>query len=154
MNMKIFNKIIGLFLFLVLLIPAQLIAKEDKGKPQVKCNMVFDLKSWAVFYKSTKGSGTITCSNGQKANVEISAGGSGVSFGKSRIEKGHGSFTKVYDISELYGRYIASEASAGASGSAQAQAMTKGHISLSLSGTGHGVDIGFTFGSFKISPVK
>ncbi len=140
-------------IFLVLFSSPLLLAAESvKAKPTVNCRMTFDLKSWSVFYKSGKGAGVITCSNGQRSLVKIRTHGGGVTFGKNRIEGGKGSFSKVYKISDLYGKYAASEAHAGASSSAAAQAMTKGDISLTLSGTGHGVDIGFAFGSFKITP--
>jgi len=126
-------------------------AKDERS---VKCRIEFSLSSWSVFYKRSKGRGVITCDNGQRADVKISAHGGGVTFGKSEITKGHGTFSKVDDISELYGGYATSEAHAGASKSADAQAMTKGDISLAISGTGEGVNLGFAFGSFKITPIK
>lgn len=125
-----------------------------KNKPSVKCRITFNLRSWSVFYKRSKGEGVITCNNGQRADVKISAHGGGVTFGKSEIWGGHGTFSKVNDISELYGGYASSEAHAGASKSAGAEAMTKGDISLAISGTGEGVNIGFAFGSFKIKPIR
>lgn len=128
--------------------------KETVKPVKTRCRLQFDLDSWSVFYKRSKGSGVITCDNGQSANVTISAHGGGVTFGKSEIKGGHGSFTKVYDISELFGSYAASEAHAGAKKSSGAQAMTKGKISLSVAGTGKGYDLGFAFGSFKITPLN
>ncbi len=128
--------------------------EEKKGKPRVKCRMKFDLSSWSVFYKSGKGQGRITCSNGQSSNVKIRTHGGGVTFGKMKIEDGNATFTKVYDISDLYGSYARSEAHAGAAKHAEAVAMTKGNISMSLSGTGHGFNLGIAFGSFKIKPVR
>lgn len=135
--------------------PAVSSAKEEegRGKPTVKCRMKFDLSSWAFLYKSGKGQGTITCDNGQRADVKIRTHGGGATFGKMKIENGSGTFTKVHDISELFGSYARTEAHAGASGHAEAQSMTKGGISMSLAGTGHGFDIGIAFGSFKISPL-
>lgn len=127
---------------------------SKKGKPTVKCRMKFDLSSWAFLYKSGKGAGRITCSNGQASNIKIRTHGGGATFGKMKIEEGSATFTKVFDISDLYGTYARSEAHAGASAHAGAQAMTKGDISMSMSGTGHGFDIGVAFGSFKIKPVR
>lgn len=127
---------------------------SSKENIETKCRMKFSLSSWSVFYKRSKGQGVITCDNGQRRNVKISAHGGGISFGKSEIVNGHGSFTMVKDISELFGSYAASEAHAGAKKSSAAQAMTKGKISLTLAGTGEGYDLGFAFGSFKIKPVK
>jgi len=130
-------------------------AKQEaqRGETTIKCHMRFDMKAWSIFYKSGKGRGTITCNNGQRAAVKIRTHGGGLTFGKTRIENGKATFTKVHNISDLYGGYAASEAHVGASRSAAAQAMTKGDISMSLTGTGHGVDIGIAFGKFKITPV-
>jgi hypothetical protein len=130
-----------------------IVPKNALTRDKTKCRIKFTLKSWSVFYKRSKGEGKITCNNGQSSRVKISAHGGGVTFGKSEI-KGHGSFTKVYDISELYGSYAESEAHAGAKGSSDARAMTKGDISLSIAGTGKGYDLGFSFGGFKITPIK
>lgn len=128
----------------------QAIAANDVGT--VKCHLNFDLDSWSVFYKSGKGDGRIHCNNGQSVAVKIRAHGGGVTFGKTKILDGKGSFSKVKDIGELYGSYAVSEAHAGAKGSAGAQAMTNGDVSLAISGTGEGYNLGFAFGSFKITP--
>ncbi len=125
-------------------------AKDNKS--ETKCRMKFTFSSWSVLYKSGKGVGDITCDNGQRSDVKIRVHGGGVTFGKSRIDDGSGTFSKVKDISELYGAYAAAEAHAGAIGSAAVQAMTKGPVSLALSGTGKGIDFGIAFGQFKISP--
>jgi predicted Zn-dependent protease len=114
------------------------------------CRMKYDLKGWSVFYKTAKGSGVITCENGQSMKVKLVAKGGGISFGKSEIVGGTGRFTEVRSIEELLGSYVQSEAHAGAGKSADAQALTKGEVSLSLAGTGRGVDVGFAFGKFTI----
>lgn len=123
--------------------------KKDEG---IKCRLDFTLKSWSVLYKTGSGGGTIACDNGQSAEVDIKMHGGGVTFGKSKIVNGRGTFSKVQNIHELFGSYAASEAHAGAVGSASAQAMTKGEVSLALSGTGKGFDLGIAFGRFKITP--
>lgn len=122
------------------------------GGKLTKCHMDFSLKSWSFIYKSDKGTGRITCDNGQSANVKIRAHSGGPTVGKSRIDNGHGVFTEVRDIRELYGSYASGEAHGGVGESGRAQGLTKGDISLSLTGTGKGVDVGLAFGSFKISP--
>ncbi len=119
--------------------------------PQTECQMTFTLKSWSIFYKSGKGYGTIKCDNGQKAKVNLRAQGGGLSFGKGKIVNGHGKFSKVASIKELFGDYATAEAHAGVVKSGSAQALTKGEVSLSLTGTGSGIDIGFDFGKFTIS---
>jgi hypothetical protein len=130
--------------------PAMAKDKKDKGK--VKCQMEFNLKSWSALYKQGKGSGTITCNNGQSAAVKIKTHGGGITFGKDKIINGHGSFSKVHDIHELFGGYAESEAHAGAKKSATAKAIWNGDIGLTLTGTGKGWDLGFDFGQFKITP--
>lgn len=139
------------FLFAALLPGWNLHAEKENEKTLTKCHLKFTLKSWSVFYKSGKGEGTITCDNGQTAEVKIRTHGGGVTFGKSSID-GHGSFSRVHDIAKLYGGYAESEAHAGASGSAAAHAMWNGDVGLSLSGSGKGWNLGFDFGKFKISP--
>ena len=129
-------------------------AKGPDKKRETKCRLEFSLKGWSAFYKTAKGKGTISCDNGQLAGVDISVHGGGVTFGKSKITNGRGTFSSVKDIGELYGAYATSEAHAGAVGSAGAQAMTNGEVSLALHGTGKGVDIGIDFGEFKITPKK
>jgi hypothetical protein len=120
----------------------------------ITCKMTYSLRGWSAFYKTASGSGAITCSNGQKAQVKIRAKGGGITFGKSEIVHGSGEFAGARDISELFGSYAQSEVHAGAGKSADAQAMTKGLVSLVLAGKGRGVDLGFAFGTFTIQRAK
>lgn len=117
----------------------------------VKCEMKFSMKGWSALYKRASGTGTVTCSNGQTANVKLEARGGGLTAGKSSIENGHGDFSKVKDIEEIFGAYADAEAHAGAVKSSGARAMTKGEVSLALTGTGRGWDLGVAFGKFRIS---
>lgn len=119
---------------------------------QTNCTMTFDLQGWSAFYKTASGDGVITCDNGQTANVAIKATGGGLTVGKSKVSDGHGKFSPVSAIDELYGAYAMAEAHAGMGPSSSAQAMTKGTVSLELTGRGEGVDVGFAFGKFAISP--
>ncbi len=114
------------------------------------CEMQFTLKGWSAFYKTAKGHGTITCDNGQKASVRIEAKGGGLTAGKSQVNDGHGKFSSVNDISELFGSYGAASAAAGAGKSGEAHAMTKGEVSLALSGHGTGFELGVSFSKFTI----
>jgi len=120
----------------------------------IDCKMHFSLKSWSLIYKTAHGSGTITCDNGQSANVKISAKGGGLTVGKSHIDDGVGKFSDVSDIGQTLGTYGAADAHAGAVASAGAMAMTKGNVSLALSGTGEGWDLGVAFGNFKIERTR
>ena len=114
------------------------------------CEMTFSMSGWSAFYKTARGTGTITCDNGQSAKVKVWSKGGGITFGRSRIKDGIGKFTEVEDISDLLGTYVQAEAHAGAGKSSKASAMTKGEVSLSLAGTGKGVDVGISFGKFVI----
>lgn len=118
---------------------------------EVKCEMTFSMKGWSAFYKTAKGTGTVKCSNGQTSEVTLRAKGGGLTVGKSSIEDGHGEFSAVHNIDEIFGSYASAEAHAGAVKSAKAQVMTKGEVSLALSGKGRGWDLGVAFGKLTIS---
>jgi hypothetical protein len=117
----------------------------------VKCTMTFELSGWSAFYKTASGSGTVKCDNGQSAKVKLSAKGGGLTVGKSSIEDGHGEFSTVTGLNEVFGSYLAAEAHAGAVQSASGQVMTKGEVSLALSGKGRGFDLGLAIGRLTIS---
>jgi hypothetical protein len=121
------------------------------GGAETNCSMTFDLSGWSAFYKTASGDGTVTCDNGQTAKVAIKATGGGLTVGKSKITDGHGKFSPVAGIDDLYGDYGMAEAHAGAGRSASAQVMTKGTVSLELTGKGQGIDVGFAFGKFTIA---
>jgi len=127
-----------------------LVSPAALAKGNVDCNLRFDLKGWSVIYKSTSGSGTITCDNGQKMDVTVSAKGGGLSVGKQEIIGGTGDFSGVSDIKETLGGYASAEAHAGAAKSGTAQLLTKGDVQLKLAGAGKGWDVGVTFGKFTI----
>lgn len=114
------------------------------------CRMNFTMTGWSFFYRTADGNGTISCENGQTANVHVWSKGGGVTFGRSKIKDATGRFTAVDDISDLFGTYVQSEAHAGAGNSTKASALTKGTISLSIVGKGRGVDVGISFGKFVI----
>jgi hypothetical protein len=116
----------------------------------VSCKMTFDLSGWSFVYKRMTGEGKITCSNGQRADVEIESHGGGFTIGKSDILGGEGTFSEVKDISEIFGTYAQAEAHGGATKGGGAQVMTKGEISLAIAGAGRGWDVGVAFGGFTI----
>lgn len=117
----------------------------------LECRLNFTMSGWSAFYKTSSGDGTVSCDNGQRLNVRISAKGGGISFGKTQIDDGVGVFSDVYNIRDVIGGYATAEAHAGAGRSVKAQVVTKGPISLALTGKGRGWDIGIAFGSFVIS---
>ena len=128
------------------------VAGTPASGAETNCTMTFDLQGWSAFYKTASGAGRITCDDGQTAKVAIKATGGGLTVGKSKVSDGHGKFSPVSRIDDLYGAYAMAEAHAGMGPSSSAQAMTKGTVSLELTGRGQGVDVGFAFGKFTISP--
>jgi len=136
---------------LVLLILAVALGSSAAAEATTRCQMTFDLKGWSIFYKVANGTGTITCDNGQKANVRIEAKGGGLTAGRSQVRDGLGKFSEVDGINELFGSYVNASARAGAVKSVEAQALTKGEVSLALTGKGTGFELGVSFGKFTIS---
>lgn len=122
-----------------------------RAEKELDCKLTFSLSGWSAFYKTASGTGTVSCSNGQMLDVKIEAKGGGLTFGKSEIRDGRGTFTAIYDIENVLGTYAVATAHAGAVNSSQAQAMTKGPVSLALAGTGEGWDLGVAFGKFTLS---
>lgn len=118
------------------------------------CHMNYDLKGWSLAIKAAHGEGTITCDNGQQADVKITAKGAGLAAGRYEIRDGHGKFSGVSDVSELFGSYAAASASAGVEKEAEGLAMTKGNVSLALAGKGTGFDLGVAVERFTITPRK
>ena len=116
----------------------------------IECEMTFTAKGWSVFYKTAEGSGSVTCTNGQKAEVSIRVKGGGITFGKYSIEDGYGRFSDLKDIEDIFGGYVAAEAHAGAGKAHQASVYTKGEVSLAVTGKGRGVNVGFDFGKLTI----
>lgn len=116
-----------------------------------KCRLKFSVQGWSAFYETASGSGSITCNNGQSAQVRIRMKGGGLTAGKSRLS-GHGTFSEVSNIRELFGAYAKAEAHAGVVKSADSQVLTKGNVSLALVAKGRGVDLGISFGKFTIEP--
>lgn len=114
------------------------------------CTIQFKLEGWSAGYETASGTGTVKCSNGQKADVLLNSKGGGMTFGKIKIAHGTGTFSKVTDISEVLGDYTFTEAEAGAGQAAEARVMTKGPVSLALAGTGEGEELGLDFGKFSI----
>ncbi len=135
----------------VLVFAAALMPARTAAAGPIDCEMRFTMSSWSAFYKTARGNGTITCSNGQSMAVKLRAKGGGLTVGKSTIDDGRGEFSGVHSINEVLGSYASAEAHAGATKSAKGQVVTKGEVSLALAGTGRGWDLGVAFGKFVIS---
>lgn len=138
-------------LLLATLLLSWTLAPAAQAAGPVDCALRFNLSGWSIFYKTASGTGTVTCSNGQRAAVTIKSKGGGLTVGKSRITGGRGEFSGVRDINDVFGTYASAEAHAGASRSSKAQVMTKGNVSLAMAGKGEGWDLGVAFGKFVIS---
>jgi hypothetical protein len=132
---------------------ATLIVAGPAAATMTKCTLSYNLRGWSFLYKEYRGTGTVTCHNGQTAAVRIVSRSGGITFGKSEINDGRGTFSEVIDIAETFGTYVVANASAGATKSVESQAMTKGEVSLSLVGKGRGIDLGFAIGGFTITPM-
>ena len=137
--------------FVIGLIAMGVAVSAAQARGTTECTMKYNLKGWSVFYKKAGGTGTIRCDNGQKASVNLSARGGGLTAGKSEIKNGIGYFSSVSSIDKLFGRYDSASAGAAAGKAASAQALVKDNIRLNLTGTGRGVELGVALGRFTIS---
>jgi len=126
-------------------------SQKPRGK-KTSCTMKFDLKGWSVVYKSASGSGTITCDNGQKADVKLSAKGGGLTAGKYVVKGGRGKFSAVGDIKDLFGRYATAGTTVqtGTPVQADLQVVSKGKVTLGLAGASVGVNLGVSVGELTI----
>jgi hypothetical protein len=121
------------------------------AEPKIECEMTFTLRGWAFGFRSANGDGVVTCSNGEKFPVKLRIRGAGFTVGKSVIEDGKGTFSRVARVEEILGGYAAAEAAAGVVKSAGGQVLTKGEVSLALGGTGRGWDLGVSIGRLQIT---
>jgi hypothetical protein len=117
------------------------------------CTMKYNLKGWSAFYKTASGTGTIHCDNGQKAQVQLSSRGGGLTAGRTQIRDGVGYFSPVSSINELFGPYSAASAGAAAGKAASASALIKDNVHLNLTGHGKGFELGVALGRLTITKV-
>lgn len=134
----------------LLLLGSMALTPAAQAAGNIDCELRFNLSGWSAFYKTAKGTGTISCGNGVQIPVKITAKGGGLTVGKTRITDGKGKFTGAYSLDDLLGTYAAAEVHASASKATDAQAMTKGDVSLALAGTGRGWSLGISFGKFVL----
>lgn len=140
----------ALWVALALLPLGALATPGARAADMMKCRMTFNLSGWSVIYSTASGHGTVTCSNGQSMDVDISAKGGGLTVGKYKLTDGHGKFSHISNINDVLGTYATAHAHAGVVGSSRAAAMTKGDVSLALTGTGQGWNVGAGFSGFTI----
>ena len=112
------------------------------------------MKGWSAIVSKSEGKGLVTCDNEQRADVNLSITGGGLTFGRTQIDEGKCVFSNVTDIGEIFGAYAQAEASAGAVDAVSAQALTKGNVSLAITTKGRGWSLGVSGARFSIERVK
>lgn len=125
-------------------------ACASAAERELNCTLAFSTQEWSALYASTVGEGTVTCSDGASLPVAIRANGIGITAGKWKIVQGTGRFTRVTDIDDVLGHYVALSGDVGVVKTGTARVLTKGRVSLALSGTGEGFDLGVAIGDFRI----
>jgi hypothetical protein len=145
--------VIGFIASLLFILAPVVASTEAAASDPLKkdCDMTYSLKGWSAVYKTAKGEGSITCTNGDTAQVEISVHGGGVTFGKTDIFNGKAEISGVHSIDDIYGSYAAAAAHAGVVKAGAVSVMTKGNVSIALAGSGEGIDVGIDFSKFTIS---
>jgi hypothetical protein len=129
---------------LALLLPA------SEALALTRCRMDFELRGWSFIYRHSKGTGTVTCDNGESAAVRLTLHAGGFTAGKFDILNGQGVFSDAKDIEEIFGTYAVASGHAGATKAVSGWAMTKGEISLAISGDGRGWTLGADIGGFTV----
>lgn len=151
METKMHNRFSKIFAMLSVIGICLVGSRPALAESTTSCTMTYKLSGFSLVYKQYDGIGNISCSNGQRAQVNLASKSIGFTIGKSEIE-GTGVFSSVTSLNEIYGTFVSLEGHAGATKSVDAQVLTRGEISLALSGKGRGIDIGVTLGALTISP--
>lgn len=138
--------------FVVLLGFGLLSCSAAASSQMTQCTLTYRMQGWSFVYRVYKGSGSVRCRNGERANVTVVSHGVGASLGRSEINQGRGVISDVRNLDEVFGTYVYLDGHAGAAKSVEARTMTKGLVSLALSGLGRGFDLGVTIGAFTIKP--
>jgi hypothetical protein len=113
------------------------------------CRLDYQTHAWSVFYRNVTGTGTVTCEDGERAEVTLQYHGGGITFGVSDLS-GVVRFSQVRDASEVLGAYFTVEGHAGLVHSVEGRAGTRGPVWISQAGNGRGFDLGFAFGALSI----
>jgi hypothetical protein len=115
------------------------VAEDEKT---ISCNLNFSMVAWAALIKSGSGEGRITCTNGDEIEVTLKSGGIGLAAGKIEITNGHGEFSAVRNVDDLFGTYSGASRAGGVGTTAGGAAgLVKGDVALGLYGSGHGIGI-------------
>jgi hypothetical protein len=108
------------------------------------------MKGWAAFYKTSKGTGTVTCPSGKSAKVKISLQGGGFTFGAYEITDGKGKIRGVTKIEDIYGSSFMMDGDAGFIKSVEGRWAPKGSQTRTFTGKGKGYDLGWALGALRI----
>ena len=116
------------------------------------CTLTYSLKGWSAIYKTARGTGTITCEDGQSTSVRIVTHGAGFTGGTHGVVDGKGRFSQTEKVADLFLTYIELTGHAGvdADKNVEARAMFAGSKRLSLAGNGAGIGLGMAVGGFTI----
>jgi len=114
--------------------------------------MKYNLTGWSFFYKGYKGSGVVSCTNGQSARVSLVLHGGGLTVGVADIENAKAKFSGIKNLQDIYGTYFSIDVHAGFARSAEARTLFKGYIAGGGAGTGGGYNLGVTFSGLTIKP--
>lgn len=136
--------ILGSVLSAFILLSTSVFAEDDS------CSITYNLSGWSALYQSYKGTGIVTCTNGQSAHVSLAQYGGGLTFGVLDIEQAKGKFSGIKDIQDIYGTYFFMDVHAGFARAADAQALLKGYIAFGGAGTGGGYTLGVALGGLTI----
>lgn len=135
----------------VFLVGLAVVAAPAAGANRIDCELKYSLSGWSAIYKTAQGQGTVTCDNGQSMRVTLALKGGGITFGKTKINNGHGKFSEVSNINDLLGSYAQASAEAGAVKSTEAEVLTNGRTTLALAGKGEGWSIGVSGAKLTIT---
>lgn len=138
--------------FLKVLISLLLLTPLSSWAASKSCSITYDLTGWSFLYKAYKGSGVVSCTNGQSAKVSLVLHGGGLTLGVSDIENAKGKFTGIKNIKDIYGTYFSIDVHAGFARAAEARTLFKGYIAGGGAGVGGGYGLGFAFSGLTIKP--
>ena len=138
--------------FLRLLICLLLLMPFSSWAETQSCSIKYNLTGWSFLYKAYKGTGVVSCTNGQSAQVSLTLHGGGLTLGIIDIENAKGKFTGIKSLQDIYGTYFSIDVHAGFARSAEARALFKGYIAGGGAGVGGGYNLGFTFSGLTIKP--
>ncbi|WP_428356334.1 hypothetical protein [Methyloprofundus sp.] len=116
------------------------------------CTIKYNLTGWSFFYQGYKGTGVVSCTNGQSARVSLTLHGGGLTLGVIDIENAKGKFTGIKSIQDIYGTYFSIDVHAGFARAAEARTLFKGYIAGGGAGVGGGYNLGFAFSGLTIKP--